>query len=264
MDFNFFQKVLLCQVCHRLVGRDLPHVHKHSHFPFHCLDYVHNFTHWATEMLLRGMWSWRKKKHIGLEIQKVHAVASETANNFSKRSILCVLQSFDLGPLITTQVKFILVICVLPLKAVFLNLWTLDLDQIIFLLSGAALWIAGYCDNQKCPQTLLNIPGEYIVELRWWCCLVSQSCLTLRDSMNCSTPGFPVPHHLPEFAQVHVPCIGDAIQSSHPLTPSSSAFNLSQHQGLFQWVSHLHQVTKILELQLQHQSFQLVFRVLVV
>ena len=64
----------------------------------------------------------KKKKHIGLEIQKVHAVASETANNFSKRSILCVLQSFDLGPLITTQVKFILVICVLPLKAVFLNL----------------------------------------------------------------------------------------------------------------------------------------------
>ena len=66
--------------------------------------------------------------------------------------------------------------------------------------------------------------------------------------MDCSTPGLPVPHHLLEFAQVHVHCIGDAIQLSHPLVPSSpSAFNLSQHQGLFQW--SLQQVTKVLELQ---------------
>ena len=102
---------------------------------------------------------------------------------------------------------------------------------------------------------------EAIIDPLHFCCSVAKLCLTLRDSMNCSTPGFPVPHHLPEFAQVHVPCIGDAIQSSHPLTPSSSAFNLSLHQGLFQWVSHLHQVTKILELQLQHQCFPWVFRV---
>ena len=74
--------------------------------------------------------------------------------------------------------------------------------------------------------------------------------------MDCSTPGFPVPHHLLKFAQVHFYCIGDAIQPSHPLTPSSSPHNLSQHQGLFQWVSFSHQMTKILELQLQHQSFQ--------
>ena len=74
--------------------------------------------------------------------------------------------------------------------------------------------------------------------------------------MDCSPPGLPVPHHLPEFPQVHVHCIGDAVQPSHPLTPSSpAALNLSQHQGLFQWVCCSHQMTKILELQLQHQSF---------
>ena len=62
------------------------------------------------------------------------------------------------------------------------------------------------------------------------CCSVSQSCLTLWDSMDCSTSGLPVPHHLLEFAQVHVHCTGDAVQLSHPLTPSSpSALNLSQH-----------------------------------
>ena len=71
-----------------------------------------------------------------------------------------------------------------------------------------------------------------------------------------STLGFPVPHHLSEFAQVHVHWIGDTIQPSYPLLPSSPAFNLSQHQGLFQWVNSSHQVVKVLELQLQHQSFQ--------
>ena len=63
-----------------------------------------------------------------------------------------------------------------------------------------------------------------------------------------------------KFAQVHVQCIGDGIQQSHPLTPSPSALNLSQHQGLFQRVIYSHQMTKILELQLQHQSIQLVLR----
>ena len=75
--------------------------------------------------------------------------------------------------------------------------------------------------------------------------------------MDCSTRGFPVRHHLWEFSLVHIRCIGDAIQPSHPLSPSSpSAFNISQHQGLFQWVSSSHQVAKVLDLQLQHQSFQ--------
>ena len=95
-----------------------------------------------------------------------------------------------------------------------------------------------------------------------WCCSVAQSCLALWDPMDCSTPGLPDPHHLLKFAQVHVRWIGDAMQPSHPLTPSfPSALNLSQHNGLFQWVGCSHQVAKILELQLQHQSFQWVFRV---
>ena len=71
-----------------------------------------------------------------------------------------------------------------------------------------------------------------------------------------------IPHHLLKFAQVHVHWIGDAIQLSHPLLPSSpSAFNLSQHRGLFQWISSLYQAAKILELQLQQESFQCVLRV---
>ena len=77
-------------------------------------------------------------------------------------------------------------------------------------------------------------------------------CVRLCNPMDCSTPGFPVHHQLLELAQTHVHRVGDAIQPSHPLSsPSSPAFNLSQHQGLFEWVSSLHQVTKLLEFQLQ-------------
>ena len=79
--------------------------------------------------------------------------------------------------------------------------------------------------------------------------------------MDCSTPGFPVLHCLPEFAQTYVHWVGDAIQSSHPLLPPSAALNLSQHPGLFQWVSTLHQLVKVLELQIQYQSIQWIFRV---
>ena len=71
----------------------------------------------------------------------------------------------------------------------------------------------------------------------------------------------PRQHQLPELTQTHVHWVSDAIQSSHPLSsPSPPAFNLSQHQGLFQWVSSSHQVAKVLEFQLQHQSFQWIFR----
>ena len=85
---------------------------------------------------------------------------------------------------------------------------------------------------------------------------VTQSCLTLCDPVNCSTPGLPV-HQLPESTQTYVHWVGDAIQPSHPLSsPSPPSLNLSQHQGLFQWVSSWHQVAKVLESQLQHQSFQ--------
>ena len=71
------------------------------------------------------------------------------------------------------------------------------------------------------------------------------SCLTLLDPMDCSTPGLPVHHQLLELAQTHVHWVSDAIQLSHPLSsPSPPTFNLSQHQGLFQWLSSLHQVAK--------------------
>ena len=72
----------------------------------------------------------------------------------------------------------------------------------------------------------------------WWCyCSVAQWCPTLCDPMNCSKPGIPVLRNLPEFAQTHVHRVGDVIQPSHPLSsPSPPALNLSQHQGLFQWV----------------------------
>ena len=86
---------------------------------------------------------------------------------------------------------------------------------------------------------------------------VPQSCPTLCDPMNHSTPGLPVHHQLPEFTQTHVHRVSDAIQPSLPLSsPSPPALNLSQHQSLFRWVSSLHQVAKVLEFQLQHQSFQ--------
>ena len=85
---------------------------------------------------------------------------------------------------------------------------------------------------------------------------VIQACLTLCDPMDSSTPGLPVYHELPELIQTHVHWVGDAIQPSHSVLTPSPAFNLSQYQGLFKWVSSSHQVAKVLEFQLQHQSFQ--------
>ena len=80
---------------------------------------------------------------------------------------------------------------------------------------------------------------------------VTQSCLTLCDPMNRSTPGLPVHHQLPEFTQTHVHRVSDAIQPSRPLSsPSPPAPNPSQHQSLFQWVNSSHEVAKVLELQL--------------
>ena len=90
---------------------------------------------------------------------------------------------------------------------------------------------------------------------------VTQSCLTLYVLMDCSTPGLPVHHQLLELTQTHAHRVSDAIQPSHPLSsPSAPAFNLSQHHGLFEWVSSSHQVAKVLEFQPQHQSFQLIVR----
>ena len=80
---------------------------------------------------------------------------------------------------------------------------------------------------------------------------VAQSCHTLCDPMNCSTPGLPVHHQLLEFTQTHVHRVGVAIQPSHPLLSlSPPAPNTSQHQSLFQWVNSLHEVAKVLEFQL--------------
>ena len=85
---------------------------------------------------------------------------------------------------------------------------------------------------------------------------VTQSCLTLCDPMNCSTPGLPFHHQPLESTQTHVHQVSYAIQPSHPmLSPSPPVPNPSQHQGLFQWVNSSHEVAKVLEFQTQHQSF---------
>ena len=122
------------------------------------------------------------------------------------------------------------------------------------------------------PESLMSpaLAGEFLTTSTTWevllyrccCCSVAQLYPTLCHPTDCSTPGFHVLHHLPEFVQTHVHWVGDAIQPSHLLSsPSPPAFNLSQNQGLFQWVSSLHQMAKVLELQLQYQSFQWIFRV---
>ena len=93
-------------------------------------------------------------------------------------------------------------------------------------------------------------------------CSVTQLCPTLCDPMDCSTPVFPVLHHLLDPAQTHVHWVSDAIQPPCALLPPfPPAFRLSQYQGLSQWVSFSHQVAKVLELQIQYQSFQWIFRV---
>ena len=102
--------------------------------------------------------------------------------------------------------------------------------------------------------------GENWITQELCCRSVAKSCLTLCGPMDCSMLGFPVPHQLLEPAQTHVHWISDAIQPSHALSPSTPALNLSQHQDLFKWVGFSHQVAKVLEFQLQHQSFQWIFR----
>ena len=109
----------------------------------------------------------------------------------------------------------------------------------------------------RCPVRVSVIP----VFVGGCCCIVTKLYPTLCDPMDCSMPGSPVFHHFPEFAQVHVDWVR-AIQPSHPLLPPSPfAFSLSQHQGLFQGVGSLQHMGKVLELQLQHQSFQWIFRI---
>ena len=105
--------------------------------------------------------------------------------------------------------------------------------------------------------TKVHIVKAMVFSVVMYGCELLFSCSVVADCnpMDYSMPGFPVLHHLPEFAQIHVRWVGDAIQTSCPLSsPSSPTFSLSQHQGLFQWVSSSNQVAKVLELQLQHQS----------
>ena len=117
--------------------------------------------------------------------------------------------------------------------------------------------------NSTPPESLLDKPHSWDVrKLRWGiCCSVSQSVLGLKlCGLQCAR--LPVLHQLPEPAQTHAHWIGDAIRPSHPLSfRFPPAFSLSQHQGLFQWVGSSHQMAKGLELQLQHQSLQWIFRI---
>jgi len=126
------------------------------------------------------------------------------------------------------------------------------------------LWIKIRCCRRLTPNyDHLNLKAPLCWgQLNHCYCSVTQSWPTLCKPMDCSMPGFPVLSHLPELAQTHVHWVSDAIQPSPPLSsPSPPAFNLSQHQGLFQWVDSSHQVAKVLELQVQHQSSQWIFRI---
>ena len=125
--------------------------------------------------------------------------------------------------------------------------WWEELMAFLALLTSLIVWLGRI---QRCVTNMHSYP-------LCWCFSVAQSCPTLCNPMNHRTPGLPVHHQLPELAQTHVHWVTDAIQPSHPLSsPSPPAFSLSQHQGLFQWVSSLHQEAIVLDLQLQHQSFQ--------
>ena len=126
------------------------------------------------------------------------------------------------------------------------------LENMYLNLCERLVWIASVNGTSK---TLLSLQDLCFSSVQF--SSVTQSCLTLCNPMNCSTPGLPVHHQLPEFTQTHVHRVGDVIQPSHPLSsPSSPAPNPSQHQSLFQWVNSSHEVAKGLEFQLQYQSFQ--------
>ena len=132
----------------------------------------------------------------------------------------------------------------------------------VYVLGVSSQHLEGVCFLWKNNLEMCVMPfsisfGE--LGVRWFCYVevqfssVAQSCPTLCDPMDCSTPGLLVHHQLPELIQTHVHWVGDAIQPSHPLSSLSPySFNLSQHQGFFKWVTSLHQVAKVLEFQLQH------------
>ena len=142
------------------------------------------------------------------------------------------------------------IILIGPIKIILLDYWLrnylpgFSIEKGLFPPSKT-IWIL-WRSTSKLFKYLFTLSVQFIS--------VTQSCQTLFDPMNHSTPGLPVHHQLLEFTQTHVHRVGD------PLLSPSLAFNLSQHQGLFKWVSSSHQVAKVLGFQLQHQFFQWIFR----
>ena len=139
----------------------------------------------------------------------------------------------------------------------FIFSYSLTCQYIIYLLNSLSpLFFSVEHQSRHC---IISRGSTNICWMREWVQFssVAQSCPTLCDPMNYSTPDLPVHYQLPESTQTHVHWVGNAIQPSHPLSsPSPPTLNLSQHQGLFKWVSSSNQVAKVLEFQLQHQSFQ--------
>ena len=127
-------------------------------------------------------------------------------------------------------------------------------------LQGCVLLIPVYCAEQIIFHPQHSAPGLLpfcLHSFSYSSVQFSHSVVSDSDPMDCSTPGPPVQHQLPESTQTHVHWVSDAIKPSHPLSsPSPPAFNLSQHQGLFRWVSSSHQVANVLEFQFQHKSFK--------
>ena len=120
-----------------------------------------------------------------------------------------------------------------------------------------ATWILSWFLSVLHVHRLSRFIQMLFIQVNSWLSSVTQLCLTLCTPSDHSMPGLPVHHKLQESTPTHVHRVGDAIQPCHPLSsPSPLALNLSQYQGLFRWVSSSHQMAKVLEFQLQHQSFQ--------
>ena len=127
-----------------------------------------------------------------------------------------------------------------------------SMDCIVHGIAKSQTWLREFhfISKEKKIKTLKNVLLKHLM-IRLQFSSVTQSCLTLCDPMNRSTPGIPVCHQLPEFTQTHIHRVSDAIQPSHPLSsPSPPAPNPSKHQSLFQWVNSSHEVAKVLEFQL--------------
>ena len=128
----------------------------------------------------------------------------------------------------------------------------------VYLIFKIFFYCSGFCHTLKWISHVFNFYHQFFSHFS---SVQLLSHIWHWDPMDCSMPGFPVHHQLLELAQTHVHWVGDAIQPSHPLSPPSlPTCNLSQYQHLFQWVGSSHLVSKVLEFQLHHQSFQWIFR----